>query len=77
MRDWVLGTPAGDWTTMGIPSDGSYGIDAGIIYGYPVTCTGGQFTIVTGIEISDFSRTRMDATHQELLEERNGVQHLW
>lgn len=77
MRDWMLGTPAGDWTTMGIPSDGSYGIAEGIIYGYPVVCANGEYTIVQGIEISEFSKTRMDATHQELLEERNGVQHLW
>jgi malate dehydrogenase len=77
MRDWVLGTPAGDWTTMGIPSDGSYGIPEGVIYGYPVTCANGTYSIVQGIEISDFSRGRMDATYQELLEERNGVQHLW
>ncbi|NQW31047.1 MAG: malate dehydrogenase [Ignavibacteria bacterium] len=77
MRDWVLGTPAGDWTTMGIPSDGSYGIAEGVVYGYPVVCADGEYTIVQGIEISEFSKTRMDATHQELLEERNGVQHLW
>lgn len=77
MRDWVLGTPAGDWTTMGIPSDGSYGIAEGVIYGLPVTCSNGTYSVVQGIEISDFSRTRMDATYQELLEERNGVQHLW
>ncbi|MBN9400689.1 MAG: malate dehydrogenase ['Candidatus Kapabacteria' thiocyanatum] len=77
IRDWVLGTPAGDWTTMGVPSDGSYGIPEGVIYGYPVTCVNGQYTIVQGLSVSDFSRTRMDATYQELLEERNGVQHLW
>jgi len=77
MRDWVLGTPAGDWTTMGIPSDGSYGIPEGVLYGYPVTCTNGSYTIVQGLDVSDFSRTRMDATYQELLEERNAVQHLW
>jgi malate dehydrogenase len=77
MRDWVLGTPAGDWTTMGIPSDGSYGIPEGVLYGYPVTCSNGTYTIVQGLDVSDFSRTRMDATYQELLEERNAVQHLW
>ncbi|CAN5448431.1 malate dehydrogenase [soil metagenome] len=77
MRDWVLGTPAGDWTTMGIPSDGSYGIPEGVLYGYPVTCSNGSYTIVQGLDVSDFSRTRMDATYQELLEERNAVQHLW
>jgi malate dehydrogenase len=77
MRDWVLGTPAGDWTTMGIPADGSYGIDGDVIYGYPVTCTNGEYSIVQGIEISDFSRERMQATLAELLEEREGVKHLW
>lgn len=77
MRDWVLDTPAGDWTTMGIPSDGSYGIPEGVLYGYPVTCSNGTYTIVQGLDVSDFSRTRMDATYQELLEERNAVQHLW
>ena len=56
IRDWVLGTPEGDWVTMGIPSDGSYGIPAGVIYGYPVTCKDGKYTIVQGIEISEFSR---------------------
>jgi len=77
MRDWVLGTPEGDWTTMGIPVDGSYGIECDVIYGYPVTCSNGVYTIVQGIEISDFSRARMQATLDELLEERAGVQHLW
>ncbi|MBS1562062.1 MAG: malate dehydrogenase [Bacteroidetes bacterium] len=77
MRDWVLGTPAGDWTTMGIPSDGSYGIPEGVLYGYPVTCSNGTYSIVQGLDVSDFSRARMDATYQELLEERNAVQHLW
>jgi malate dehydrogenase len=77
IRDWVLGTPAGDWVTMGIPSDGSYGIPEGVVYGFPVTCSNGTYSIVQGLSISDFSRARMDATYQELLEERQGVQHLW
>ncbi|MEY3385920.1 MAG: hypothetical protein RIR53_731 [Bacteroidota bacterium] len=77
MRDWALGTPEGDWTTMGIPTDGSYGIDGDVVYGYPVTCANGVYTIVQGLEISDFSRARMQATLDELLEERAGVQHLW
>ncbi|MCU0329751.1 MAG: malate dehydrogenase [Candidatus Kapabacteria bacterium] len=77
IRDWVLGTPAGDWVTMGIPSDGSYGIPEGVVYGFPVTCSNGTYSIVQGLDISDFSRARMDATYQELLEERQGVQHLW
>lgn len=77
MRDWALGTPAGDWTTMGIPSDGSYGIPEGVVYGFPVTCSNGTYSIVQGLEVSDFSRERMMATYNELLEERNGVKHLW
>lgn len=77
MRSWMLGTPAGDWTTMGIPSDGSYGIPEGVVYGYPVTCANGSYQIVQGLDISDFSRARMDASHKELMEEREGVQHLW
>lgn len=76
VRNWVLGTAEGDWVSMGIASDGSYGIAEGVLYGYPVTCNGGQFHIVQGIEVSDFSRKRMDATLKELHEERNGVQHL-
>lgn len=77
MRDWVLGTAPGDWTTMGIPSDGSYGIPEGVVYGYPVTCSNGTYSIVQGLDVSEFSRKMMDATYAELLEERNGVQHLW
>jgi malate dehydrogenase len=76
VRNWVLGTAEGDWVSMGIASDGSYGIAEGVLYGYPVTCKGGQFHIVQGIEVSDFSRKRMDATLKELHEERNGVKHL-
>jgi malate dehydrogenase len=76
VRDWFAGTREGDWVTMGIPSDGSYGIPEGVIYGYPVTCKGGSYQIVKGIELSDFSRKRMDATLKELHEERDGVKHL-
>jgi len=76
VRDWVLGTPAGSWVSMGIPADGSYGIAEGVLYGYPVTCKGGQYQIVKGIEVSDFSRKRMDATLKELHEEREGVKQL-
>ncbi len=76
VRDWVMGTPAGDWVSMGIPSDGSYGIPEGVIYGYPVTCKNGQYEIVQGLAINDFSRARMEATHKELLEERDGVKDL-
>ena len=76
MRDWVMGTPDGDWISMGIPSDGSYGIAEGVIYGHPVTCKNGEFTIVKGIEISDFARKRMDATLKELHEEAEAVSDL-
>jgi malate dehydrogenase len=76
VRDWVNGSRDGDWVTMGIPSDGSYGIPEGVIYGYPVTCRGGAYQIVKGIEVSEFSRKRMDATLKELHEERDGVKHL-
>ena len=76
IRDWSLGTKAGDWVTMGIPSDGSYGIPEGIIFGYPVTCKDGKYEIVKGIEISEFSRKKIDATLKELHEERDGVKHL-
>ncbi len=76
VRDWSLGTREGDWVSMGVPSDGSYGIAEGVLYGYPVTCKGGKYEIVTGIEVSEFSRKRMDATLKELHEERDGVKHL-
>jgi malate dehydrogenase len=76
LRDWVSGSRDGDWVTMGIPSDGSYGIPEGVIYGYPVTCKGGSYQIVKGLDISEFSRKRMDATLKELREERDGVKHL-
>jgi len=76
VRDWVKGTRKGDWVSMGVPSDGSYGIPEGVIYGYPVTCANGSYSIVKGIDISPFSRARMDATHKELLEERDAVSSL-
>jgi malate dehydrogenase len=76
VRDWISGSRDGDWVTMGIPSDGSYGIPEGVIYGYPVTCRGGSYQIVKGLEVSEFSRKRMDATLKELHEERDGVKHL-
>jgi malate dehydrogenase len=75
MRDWALGTQ-GKWTTMGIPSDGSYGIPKEVMYGMPVTCQGGEYSLVQGLEIDAFSRERMDLTLKELLEERDGVAHL-
>jgi malate dehydrogenase len=77
MRTWAHGTPDGDWASMGIPSDGSYGIAPGVIYGYPVTCKNGKFGIVQGLDVNAFSRERMDATDKELREERAGVEHLF
>jgi malate dehydrogenase len=76
VRDWVQGTPAGDWVTMGVPADGSYGIAEGVMYGYPVTCAGGNYRVVQNLSISDFSKGRMAATHQELIEERDAIKHL-
>jgi malate dehydrogenase len=76
IHDWVLGTAPGDWVSMAIPSDGSYGIPAGVIYSYPVTCQGGAYQIVQGLEINEFSRAKLEATHRELLEERDGVKDL-
>jgi malate dehydrogenase len=76
MRTWALGTADGDWVSMAIPSDGSYGIPEGIIYSYPVTCRDGRYEIVQNLPVSAFSRARMDATAKELLEEREAVQHL-
>jgi len=76
IRDWFRGSAQGDWVSMGIPSDGSYGIPEGVIYSYPVVCRGGQYEIVQGLAIDEFSRQRMDVTHQELLEERDGVKDL-
>jgi len=75
MRNWALGS-GGQWVTMGIPSDGSYGIPEEILYGFPVTCANGEYAIVKGLEIDPFSREKMDATLKELLEERDGVKHL-
>jgi len=76
MRTWFLGTNEGDWVSMGIPSDGSYGISEGIIYSYPVTCRNGDYQIVQGLAIDEFSRGKMKATETELLEERAGVKDL-
>ena len=73
---WVNGTAEGDWVSMAVPSDGSYGIAEGVIYSYPVTTAGGEYSIVQGLDISAFSRGRMDASHTELLEERDGVKDL-
>lgn len=76
MRSWALGTADGDWVSMGVYSDGSYGIAEGLIYSFPCTCKDGDWSIVQGVEINDFSRAKMSATEQELCEERDAVQHL-
>ncbi len=76
MRSWALGTAEGDWVSMGVYSDGSYGITEGLIYSFPCTCKDGDWEIVQGVEINDFSRAKMSATEQELTEERDAVQHL-
>jgi len=76
VRDWISGSRDGDWVTMGVPSDGSYGIPEGVIYGYPVTTRNGSYQVVKGIEVSEFSRKRMDATLKELHEERDSVRQL-
>ena len=75
VRDWVLGTN-GKWTTMGVPSDGSYGIPEGVIYGVPTTCENGEYTVIKDLEIDTFSRSKMDATLAELEEERAAIAHL-
>ncbi len=76
MRSWALGTADGDWVSMGVYSDGSYGIAEGLIYSFPCVCKDGDWEIVQGLEINDFSRAKMTATEQELTEERDAVQHL-
>jgi malate dehydrogenase len=76
MHDWALGTAADDWVSMAIPADGSYGIDEGVVYSYPVRCSDGKYEIVQGLEISDFSRERMQATESELREERAAIENL-
>ncbi len=76
MNSWALGTDANDWVSMGVYSDGSYGITEGLIYSFPCTCQDGDWKIVQGLEISDFSREKMTATENELNEEKEGVAHL-
>ena len=73
VHDWVLGTPEGDWVSMAIPSDGSYGVPDGLMSSFPVTCSGGEYSIVQGLEIDEFSQGRIDATVAELAEERDTV----
>ena len=76
VHDWVLGTPAGDWVSMAIPSDGSYGVEEGLISSFPVTCSGGAYEIVQGLDLSDFSKSRIEVTVNELAEEREAVKDL-
>ncbi len=73
IHDWVMGTPEGDWTSMAVPGDGSYGIPEGLTYSFPVTCSNGQYSIVQGLEIDEFSQAKMDTTQKELEEERDAV----
>ncbi len=76
VHDWVLGTPAGNWVSMAIPSDGSYGVDEGLISSFPVTCSGGSYEIVQDLEVNDFSRPRIEVTVNELKDEREAVRNL-
>jgi malate dehydrogenase len=74
VRDWVHGSA--EWVSMGIPSDGSYGIAEGLIFGYPVTCSGGRYQVVKGLEHNDFAKAKIAATQKELMEERSAIEHL-
>ena len=76
VHTWVHGTPAGDWVSMAVPADGSYGIGAGVVFSYPVTVSNGTYRIVPGLALDEFSRQRLEATHTELREERDGVKDL-
>ncbi len=76
MRNWVQGTPAGDWVSMSVPSDGSYGVPAGLISSFPCTCANGEYNIVQGLPINDFSRKMIDASVAELIDERDAVRSL-
>jgi malate dehydrogenase len=76
VRDWVRGTPAEGWVSMGVPADGSYGIAEGVIFGYPCKCSGGKYEIVKGLQHNDFAKSKIAATHKELQEERAAIEHL-
>jgi malate dehydrogenase len=76
VRDWALGSPADDWVSMAIPADGSYGVEPGVVYSFPVRCGGGKYEIVQDLEIDEFSRARMDATNEELRGERAAIEPL-
>ncbi|MEY3396483.1 MAG: hypothetical protein RLZZ534_445 [Actinomycetota bacterium] len=76
VRNWVQGTPAGDWVSMSVPSDGSYGVPAGLISSFPCTCANGEYSIVQGLPVNDFSRKMIDASVAELIDERDAVRSL-
>jgi malate dehydrogenase len=76
VRDWCAGTASGDWVSMGVPSDGSYGIPEGLIFGYPVTCSAGKYQVVKGLQHNDFAKGKIAATQKELQEERAAIEHL-
>jgi malate dehydrogenase len=76
VRDWVAGTPSGDWVSMGVPSDGSYGIPEGLVFGYPCTTSGGKYQIVKGLNHNDFAKAKIAATQKELTEERSAIEQL-
>ena len=76
MRSWALGTEGDDWVSMGVYSDGSYGIEKGLIYSFPCRTKNGQWEIVQGVSVNEFSKAKMKATEQELIEERDAVKHL-
>ena len=76
MRSWALGTPEGDWVSMAVPSDGSYGVPEGLVSGFPCTCANGEYQIVQGLELDDFSRARLDTSVAELASERDAVADL-
>ena len=76
-RDWVSGTPENDWTSMAVAADGSYGIPEGVVYSFPVTCSGGDYEIVRGLDINEFSRMKMEETRAELERERDAIKHLF
>ena len=76
MQDWIFGTRENDWTSMGIPSDGSYGIPEDIVYSFPVTCQNGSYSIVQGLALTDFDRAKMKISYDELVAEKNAIKHL-
>ena len=76
VRSWVKGTPAGDWVSMAVPSDGSYGVPEGIISSFPCVCANGDYSIVQGLDIDAYSRSKIDASVAELLDERDAVKQL-